>query len=59
VLGCGVRSIEIVREELFENIEVSQALDLLRISANNGFCGFGQGDVAHLANTRSIHLEWH
>jgi len=31
---------EVVRKEFFENIEVSSALDLFGISADNSFCCF-------------------
>src|SRR6516165_8545948 len=39
---------EIVSEELVENVEVSPPLDLLGVSADDGFSRFGQSDDAHI-----------
>jgi hypothetical protein len=40
-----------VREEFFENIEVSLALDLLGIPADNSFRGIGSRGGAHAVNS--------
>src|SRR5262249_22028019 len=48
--GSGLSGVihEIVREEVFEDIEVAFTLDLFGILTDNGFCGFGRGDAVHL-----------
>src|SRR5262245_43640705 len=48
--GSGLGGVihEIVCEELLEDIEVAFTLDIFRILADGGFCGFGRGDAVHV-----------
>src|SRR5262249_35432167 len=48
--GSGLSGVihEIVREELFEDIEVAFTLDLFGIPSDNNFCCVVRGDAVHL-----------
>jgi hypothetical protein len=45
---------EIVREEFFENVEVSSPLELFGFAAHKGFWPSGRSDAAHLDTLREM-----